>query len=124
MANNRKTSLSLYIALLALAGLLLGLITKKLPIAFGYYFLAVNAVTFGVYAFDKAKAKNNGWRISEKTLHVLAIIGGWVGASFAQQFLRHKSIKTSFKVLYYISVLINVSLLAGLEYFGEFLFYR
>jgi uncharacterized membrane protein YsdA (DUF1294 family) len=37
------------------------------------------------------------WRIKEDTLHVWSLAGGWPGAWFAQQVLRHKSRKESFR---------------------------
>lgn len=64
-------------------------------------------LTFIIYAKDKSAAQNGRWRTSESTLHLLAVIGGWPGASIAQQKLRHKSQKQSFRVAFWFTVLLN-----------------
>lgn len=38
----------------------------------------------------------------------MALAGGWPGALLAQQWLRHKSSKTSFQLQFWLMVLINV----------------
>jgi uncharacterized membrane protein YsdA (DUF1294 family) len=54
-------------------------------------YLALSAVTAVVYAVDKRAARARTHRVSENTLHVLALAGGWPGAVVAQQGLRHKT---------------------------------
>ncbi|WP_342352801.1 DUF1294 domain-containing protein [Psychrosphaera saromensis] len=61
------------------------------------------------YAIDKSAAKKGRWRTKESTLHLLSLAGGWPGAYFAQNILRHKLRKKPFKVVYWITVLLNVS---------------
>ena len=55
------------------------------------YLLAINFATFVVYGIDKRKAKKNRWRISERTLIVLAIVGGSIGAVFGMKVFHHKT---------------------------------
>lgn len=104
---------------LALAAGFLGLIAvlalaKKLPpLVFGLY-LALSAITFIAYARDKSAARNRRWRISEAKLHVLGLIGGWPGALLAQQVLRHKSNKESFRATFRWTVALNCGALAWL----------
>ena len=43
----------------------------------------INIFTFVAYALDKYKAIHHAWRIPERTLILLAAIGGSVGALFA-----------------------------------------
>lgn len=47
-------------------------------------------------------------RIRERTLHLLSIAGGWPGALIGQQWLRHKSVKASFRRVFWLTVLLNV----------------
>ncbi|MBW8299340.1 MAG: DUF1294 domain-containing protein [Hydrogenophaga sp.] len=58
-----------------------------------------NVVVFGVYAFDKAAARNGDWRVRESTLLWLAVLGGGIGAFLGQRVLRHKTRKPPFHVL-------------------------
>lgn len=44
-----------------------------------YYLLGINAVTFALYGIDKLKSKKGWWRVPEKTLLMLAVIGGSMG---------------------------------------------
>ncbi len=51
-------------------------------------------MTFKVFGVDKAK--NHSWRVPEKTLFLLAIIGGSVGAIVGMHTFRHKTRKWYF----------------------------
>ncbi|MEN9373154.1 MAG: hypothetical protein RIR79_706 [Pseudomonadota bacterium] len=75
-----------------------------------YLILVMSMVTFIVYAVDKNAARRNAYRVSEKTLHVLALLGGWPGALLAQQMLRHKSVKPQFRLLFWLTVCGNIVL--------------
>ena len=55
------------------------------------YLAAVNLVTFAVYGADKRRARKDKRRVSEKTLFLLAIIGGSVGALAGMYTFRHKT---------------------------------
>lgn len=81
-----------------------------LTIALGY--LCLSLLTFIAYAIDKSAAKRGKWRTQESTLHILALMGGWPGAVIAQQLLRHKSVKTSFRTVFYFTLIANLLLLA------------
>ncbi|WP_040500587.1 DUF1294 domain-containing protein, partial [Ideonella sp. B508-1] len=48
------------------------------------------------------------WRTPESTLHWMGLLCGWPGALLAQQVLRHKTSKTSFIVVFWLTVLVNV----------------
>ncbi len=76
----------------------------------GYALLS--AVTLGVYALDKARARDNQWRIPEKNLHLLELFGGWPGALVAQHWLRHKNRKVAYQVVFWLIVGGNLAALA------------
>ena len=80
----------------------------KLPLWVAGLYVGASAVTFIVYALDKAAANNGAWRTAESTLHMLALVGGWPGALLAQQFLRHKSTKQPFRQVFWATALLNV----------------
>ena len=56
-----------------------------------WYLAAVNLVTFTVYGVDKAKARRGAWRIPEKTLFLLPLLGGSVSALLGMLVFRHKT---------------------------------
>ena len=52
---------------------------------------AINLVTFAVYGIDKAKAKRGAWRVPEKTLFLLPLLGGSLGALLGMRVFHHKT---------------------------------
>ena len=72
------------------------------------YYIGISIFTFFIYSKDKDYAQNGSWRISENTLHILSILGGWSGALIAQNKLQHKSSKFSFKIVFFITILLNL----------------
>ena len=76
-------------------------------------YLVMSLFAFIVYAADKRAAVRGDWRVSESTLHVLELLGGWPGALFAQKRLRHKCSKLSYQIEFYVMVALN---LVGLAY--------
>lgn len=77
----------------------------------GLYGLS-SVLCFAVYAADKSAAKRGSRRVPENTLHLLALIGGWPGAICAQQLLRHKTQKASFRAMFWPTVVVNVLVFA------------
>ncbi|NKQ41632.1 MAG: DUF1294 domain-containing protein [Sulfurovum sp.] len=75
------------------------------------YYLIISIFTFFIYSQDKDYAQNGSWRVSENTLHLLSIFGGWSGALIAQNKLQHKSSKTGFQIIFYLTILLNLFLL-------------
>lgn len=71
-------------------------------------YLGVSLATMLAYAFDKSAAVSGRWRTAEKSLHTLALVGGWPGALLAQQWLRHKTSKASFISIFWLTVVVNV----------------
>ena len=71
-------------------------------------YLGASLVCFVVYAMDKSAAAAERWRVSEDTLLALGLVGGWPGAIVAQQVLRHKSNKASFRAKFWATVIVNV----------------
>ena len=51
-------------------------------------------------------------RTSESTLHSVDLLGGWPGALIAQQQFRHKTVKTSFQQIFWVTVLVNIAVAA------------
>lgn len=58
---------------------------------FFIYLVLVNIIGFLVMGLDKAKAKRKAWRIPEKTLFAVAILGGGFGTCMGMYVFRHKT---------------------------------
>lgn len=56
-----------------------------------WYLAAVNLMTFTVYGTDKAKARRGAWRVPEKTLFLLPLMGGSLGALLGMWAFHHKT---------------------------------
>ncbi|MCB1758509.1 MAG: cold shock and DUF1294 domain-containing protein [Gammaproteobacteria bacterium] len=110
----RHRPLPIAVALLFLAAVGAAVIFTALPGQVLLLYLAASLLTFIAYALDKSAAKAGGWRTQESTLHLLALVGGWPGALIAQNRLRHKSSKQSFRGVFWITVLLNCGALAWL----------
>ena len=55
------------------------------------YLIAVNLLGFALMAADKKRARENRWRIRERTLLTVAAAGGSVGVLMGMAELRHKT---------------------------------
>ncbi|WP_041408830.1 DUF1294 domain-containing protein [Shewanella sp. MR-4] len=101
----------LLLALVFLAMLIGAAWWHMLPLAIVGLYLLLSLSTFIAYAFDKSAARKGRWRTKESTLHLMSLLGGWPGALFAQQLLRHKSVKAAFRQLFWLTVVTNLALL-------------
>ena len=63
-----------------------------------YYLIAVNVAAWIMYGLDKWKARSGKWRISERNLLIVALIGGSVGALTGMLMFRHKTKKPKFVI--------------------------
>lgn len=80
----------------------------QVPWTVAFIYLGLSILSFAMYTADKRAAQANRWRTPENTLLLLGLIGGWPGAVVAQQLLRHKTKKLSFRTRFWSSVIINV----------------
>jgi uncharacterized membrane protein YsdA (DUF1294 family) len=89
-----------------------GVLTSRVPIFVPVVYVCASVISCLAYAVDKGRATSKEWRISESALHLLSLAGGWPGALVAQRVWRHKTRKTSFQVVYWITVVVNVAAFA------------
>jgi len=80
-----------------------GLEAWMLPIAL----TVPSSFTYMAYASDKRRARRGAWRISETTLHMLELLGGWPGAWLAQRRFGHKCSKTSYQLTFWAIVFLH-----------------
>jgi uncharacterized membrane protein YsdA (DUF1294 family) len=77
--------------------------------------LAINAAAFLAFWWDKRLAEARSWRVSERTLLWLALLGGSLGAVSAQQIFRHKTRKEPFRTLLYLIVFLQITVGASCQ---------
>lgn len=76
----------------------------------------MSPVAFVAYGWDKRRARREERRISEKTLHLLALFGGWPGALAGQKTFRHKTQKVSFQIVFWLTGILQIVALSGIVY--------
>ena len=62
------------------------------------YILIINVITFLIMWFDKHEAKIGDWRVPERTLFLLVLLGGGIGGIAGMYVFRHKTRKWYFKI--------------------------
>jgi uncharacterized membrane protein YsdA (DUF1294 family) len=77
-----------------------------------HWLLVVNGLAFAYYGLDKWLARRVFFRIPEAVLHTLAAIGGSPAALLAMWLFRHKTIKSSFRILFWAIVVLQIVLAA------------
>ena len=91
-----------------------GVWMQRLPLWSLAALASVNVLTLWMYAADKNAARAGRWRIPESNLHLLSLLGGWPAAWLAQQNMRHKSSKTEFRAVYWLTIVLHCGALAWL----------
>lgn len=84
------------------------------PLPFFLFLALINAATFFVYGDDKRRAKKAGARrIPEKTLLLLALFGGSLGALAGMRVFHHKTRHWYFRYGVPAMLLLQLALLGG-----------
>ncbi len=60
------------------------------------YIIVINIIGYAMMGIDKSRAVRGKWRIPEKSLFLVAIIGGSVGTNLGMKHFRHKTKHKSF----------------------------
>ena len=80
------------------------------------YFIIINIIGFLAMYIDKQKAKKGKWRIPEKTLLIVALLGGSIGTISGMYLFRHKTKKLKFKLVYLFCFIYLIFISFGLVY--------
>lgn len=86
-----------------------GLQNRPLP-WLACWLASVNAVAFLGFGLDKWFARSDRLRIPELVLHALSAVGGSPGAFLGMKVFRHKTIKGSFRILFWCIVVVQLLL--------------
>lgn len=82
----------------------------------------MSGVTLVLYRWDKRQSGKAGRkRVAEATLHLMELLGGWLGGAIARAWFKHKSKKLKFRVVSWGIVVLHVGLIGGWCYlkFGK-----
>jgi uncharacterized membrane protein YsdA (DUF1294 family) len=82
---------------------------NMLPPGVFVFLCVINAVTLMQYAYDKYCAAQSRGRLSENSLHLWAVVGGWPAATLGQEIFTHKTRKLKFRLMHWLVVLVSVS---------------
>ncbi len=75
------------------------------------YLLVINIITFFYFGWDKMRSQiYNARRVNEKTLWILSLVGGSIGALIGMKFFRHKTKKLSFQAGIAVILVIQICL--------------
>lgn len=77
--------------------------SDALWVFFVLHTISISIWTCVAYGYDKSAARNGRWRVRERTLHSMTLIGGTFGAWLGQKLFRHKTRKTSFRIVFWFT---------------------
>ena len=81
-----------------------------------WYLSVINFTSWAAYGLDKGRAKSGKWRIPERTLLLLALIGGSLGALAGMIMFRHKTRKPKFFISVPVMFVVHCVIVAMLVY--------
>jgi len=76
-----------------------------------YLLLILSTAELALMGYDKQQAKVKGWRVPEKVLLGLGILGGAIGGLIGMRAFRHKTKKPYFWAIFGLAALIQLYLL-------------
>jgi len=68
--------------------------------------IPLNIINFLLFGYDKFQAKKGGWRIPERLLLSLSLLGGGIGGLAGMLVFRHKTRKTYFWIVEALGIVI------------------
>lgn len=74
----------------------------------GAYVLIINILGFFTAGYDKLKAKYGKWRVPERRLFLLALMGGAIGVYTGMKVFHHKTKHRLFTVGIPVLIIINI----------------
>jgi len=75
-----------------------GVMIYLTPMNIVVYLLIINLIGLLIMFIDKKKAIKGRWRIPEKTLMLIAILGGSIGTIIGMNIFRHKTKQLKFTI--------------------------
>ncbi len=76
------------------------------------YLAGINIATFIIFGFDKAASSGALMRVPERVIYIAALCGATPAVLIGQKVFRHKTVKTSFQLIFWIIVVAQVAIIA------------
>jgi len=76
-----------------------------------YLFLIFSVLLFILMGYDKRLAQMGGYRIPEKALLTLGVLGGALGGLIGMRVFKHKTCKAYFRIIFLAALAIQLYLL-------------
>jgi len=105
------------VAAVVLSVMVVGALLGYLPTLVVAGSVAASAISVILMVIDKRRAVKNQRRVSEKTLHLAELFGGWPGSLAAQHVVRHKNRKVSYQVVFVLCATVHATLLIWWAFF-------
>ncbi len=81
------------------------------------YFVVINVIGFVLPPIDKNKAKKDKWRIRERTLFIVSILGGSVAMYISMRIFHHKTKHKRFMIGIPVIIILQIAAAAAVWYF-------
>lgn len=82
-----------------------------------YWLIFINIIAIFITIWDKRAAINGAWRIPEKTLFVLCLLGGCPGMYLTMRIIRHKTLHKRFMIGIPLIFVIQLALYFAVSHF-------
>lgn len=77
------------------------------------YLFVINAVGYFMMWYDKRCAQSGQWRVKEKTLHTISLLGGSIGSLIGMYHFKHKTKHNSFKIGIPVIIFLQLCIIAA-----------
>lgn len=81
------------------------------------YFLIMNIIAFFLMFSDKRRAQKGRWRIPERVLLGVGLLGGSLGGLLGMHLFRHKTSHLRFRLGFPLMLLLHIALTAALLFY-------
>jgi len=71
------------------------------------YLVIINFLALMTMWWDKRRARNDGWRVSEVTLLIMGFVGGAIGLIIGMFRFHHKTRKRAFQIISIIGLVVS-----------------
>ena len=75
------------------------------------WLIAINVITFATFGYDKAISASELTRVPEWVLLALTFTGGTLGALLGRLVFRHKTVKASFRLKFWLVIVVQIALI-------------